>query len=105
MEDNTKTQNQTIVIIGLIALIFALFIGVKLIFAGLDAAIDSEDTLPAASQSTQVDVPDQSAASSTPTGGEQSDLPAPSFCPHCGDGLPESFDWGQFCPWCGEKVE
>ena len=104
MEDNTKTQSQAIVIIGLIALIFALFIGVKLVFAGLDAAIDSEDTLSPASQSVQVDAPDQS-GSSAPANAEQSGLPAPSFCPHCGDGLPESFTWGQFCPWCGEKVE
>ena len=36
-ENETKQSNQTLVILGLIALIAALFVGIKVIFAGLGA--------------------------------------------------------------------
>ena len=102
MEDNNnKTQNQAIVILGLVALVIALFIGIKLVFAGLDTAMPDLKHMGAdyearhsASTSAVVEPVDE--------GNEE---PAPNFCPHCGDGLPESFRWGQFCPYCGEKVE
>lgn len=36
---------------------------------------------------------------------EQSKPPVPSFCPYCGDSLPEAFDWGRYCPYCGKIVD
>lgn len=42
-ENETKKSNQTLVILGLIALIAVLFIGVKLIFAGLGAMLPREE--------------------------------------------------------------
>ncbi|MCI8423440.1 MAG: hypothetical protein HFF50_07910 [Lawsonibacter sp.] len=77
-------------IAGGILLIAVLFAGIKLIFAGLERAIPHP---PADGSSVSVQAP---AAS-----GEE----APSFCLYCGRGLPEGFQWGQFCPWCGEKLE
>jgi membrane protease subunit (stomatin/prohibitin family) len=100
-ENNNKTQNQAIVIIGLVALIIALFIGVKLVFAGLDTAMPDLKHM-GADYEARHSASASMVAEETTQGEEQ---PAPKFCPHCGDGLPESFDWGQFCPWCGEKVE
>jgi len=76
-------------IVGMIALICVMFLAVKLIFAGLEAAIPQQKR-----------IPDPAPAQSAPA-----DLPAPSFCPNCGEKLPESFQWGRFCPYCGEKVE
>jgi len=101
VEDNTKTQNQAIVIIGLLALVVALFLGVKLVFAGLDMAIDSEDTM-LSSSSTQVD-DTQSGEAPAPVEGE--DEEGPAFCTHCGKEMRDGFQWGQFCPYCGKQVE
>ena len=100
MEDNTKTQNQAIVIIALLALVVALFLGVKLVFAALDAAIDSEDVVPSASQSVESD-----AAQSSGEATSAEDADAPAFCTHCGKEMREGFQWGQFCPYCGKQVE
>lgn len=43
-ENETKKSNQTLVILGLIALIAALFVGIKVIFAGLGAMLPHEET-------------------------------------------------------------
>lgn len=43
-ENETKQSNQTLVILGLIALIVVLFIGIKLIFAGLGAMLPHEES-------------------------------------------------------------
>ena len=101
MNDNTKSQNQAIVIIGLLVLVVGLFLGIKLVFAGLDAAIDSEDRVPlpsSTSQSVQTDAPAQS-------GEAAEDEDGPAFCTHCGKEMRDGFQWGQFCPYCGKKVE
>ncbi len=90
MEENGKKKDGP-VILGLIVLIVLMFFAVKLIFAFLDEAIPQKGTEPAASQE---------AVSSS----QSETLPAPRYCPHCGQGLPESFQWGQFCPYCGEEV-
>ena len=72
-----------------------LFIGIKFVFWGLGQVIPKP---PAdLSQSTQ-------SSQSVPAGGDGEE-DAPDFCIHCGKGLPESFEWGQFCPYCGKKVE
>ncbi len=92
MEENGKKRDGP-VIAGLIALIVVLFVGVKLIFAGLGAAIPRA---PAASPP---------AASREAEASQSGALPAPNYCPHCGQGLPESFRWGQFCPYCGEEAK
>ena len=80
-------------ILGGILLIVVLFIGIKFVFWGLDQAIPK----PPADVSQSA-----SASQSAPDGGEED---APSFCVHCGKALPERFQWGQFCPYCGKKVE
>ena len=42
-EAENKNTNQTLVILGLIALIVVLFVGIKLIFAGLGAMLPKEE--------------------------------------------------------------
>ena len=86
-------------IAGFIALIVVLFLGIKLIFAGLGVAIPQKPQGPG-----------EPAGPGEPGLTEQADKPgpgqsAPAFCPFCGEGLNESFQWGQYCPYCGEKVE
>ena len=85
---NEKKTGSWSMIIGGIALIIVLFIGVQVIFWVLEEVIHQ-------------DAPAVSAVQSVP----DTDAEAPSFCVHCGKALPESFQWGQFCPWCGEKIE
>ena len=91
MNDNGKNTGNWKKIAGGILLIAVLFVGVKFVFWGLDQIIPKgrTDTPPDMSVSYAVD-------------GEPD---APRFCVHCGRALPESFQWGQFCPWCGEKNE
>ena len=36
---------------------------------------------------------------------EEEQLPAPKFCTFCGDELPEGFEWGRFCPYCGKNID
>ena len=90
---NEKKTGDWKVILGGIVLIVVLFISIKLIFWGLDQAIPKQPV---------GDVQSVQSSQSVPAG---SDTDAPSFCVHCGKGLPESFEWGQFCPYCGKKVE
>ena len=95
MNENENKSGSRKMILGGVALIIVLFAAVKLVFWGLGMAVPQthlNDT-PAASVS-------QSASA-----GNRSEVEAPSFCVHCGKALPDSFQWGQFCPWCGEKVE
>ena len=105
-ENNNKTQNQAIVIIGMIALIVALILGVRLVFAGLDAAIPDLKYMASDYEVRHGESVDGSAqsgdTSGAPADGEEA---GPSFCPHCGEGMRENFQWGQFCPHCGKKVE
>ena len=100
MNENKK-KNDGLLIIGLLALIVLLFSGIKFVFAGLDAAVPGLKDMAADYEerhSTSISTPVDS-------GEGENENPAPNFCPHCGDGLPESFAWGQFCPYCGKKVE
>ncbi|MBR4098824.1 MAG: hypothetical protein IKK44_02400 [Clostridium sp.] len=100
MNENQEKKRNKMAIVGLLVLIAALVIGIKLIFAGLAAALPE---LPEqSSQSMDAGSVSQSAEADIST---ENDLPAPNFCPYCGDELSDSFQWGQFCPFCGEKVE
>ena len=94
MNENKKKSGDWKMIVGGIALIVVVFVGVKFIFWGLEQAIPK----PPADVS-------QGVQSSQSVSAAQSGQEAPSFCVHCGKALPESFAWGQFCPYCGEKVE
>ncbi len=94
MHDSEQNKKGWLPIVGLIALILVLFVGIKLVFAGLGAAIPQE-AASSAQSSGQAEV-------SEPAATEQD---TPAFCPFCGEGLNESFQWGQYCPYCGEKVE
>ena len=91
MNDNEKKTGDWKMILGGVILIIVLFVGVKFVFWWLDQLIPKQQT----------DIP--SSASASQDVSEEED--APSFCVHCGKALPESFQWGQFCPWCGEKNE
>ena len=91
---NEKKTGDWKMILGGIVLIAVLFAGVKLIFLGLDLVIH---------QDVQVVLDASSDVSVSQDVTVEPD--APSFCVHCGKALPESFQWGQFCPWCGEKNE
>ena len=93
MNENEKKASDWKMIIGGIVLIAVLFVGIKGIFWGLEQMIPKGRFSDPASVSASQDV----------SGGSGQE--APSFCVHCGKELPESFQWGQFCPWCGEKVE
>ena len=89
MDENTPNKNN-FPIVWMLALIVVLFIAVKLIFVLLSVATPQEKTVQ----------PDLSPAQSVVEA-----LPAPSFCPYCGEKLPGGFQWGQFCPYCGTDVE
>ena len=78
-------------ILGGIVLIVVLFLCIKFVFWGLEQVIPKGRTDVSSGASVSQDV------------SEEQD--APSFCVHCGRALPGSFQWGQFCPWCGEKNE
>ena len=93
MNRDEKKSGSWRAIIGGIVLIIVLFIGVEFVFWALEQAIP------------QTGLKDQPAVSAGQSTQEESREDAPSFCVHCGKELPESFQWGQFCPWCGEKVE
>ncbi|MCI8303371.1 MAG: hypothetical protein HFF52_01945 [Lawsonibacter sp.] len=95
MNENKKQSGDWKMIIGGIALIIVLFMGVKLLFWGLEAAIPQN----------RLNSPPPVSASQSPPAGSGGEETAPSFCIHCGRALPESFQWGQFCPCCGEKME
>jgi len=93
---NEKKKSDIPMILGLLALIVVLFIGVKFVFTALDTAMPDLKHMSAdyeARHNPAVSVP------------VEEEKPAPNFCPNCGDELHETFEWGQFCPWCGEKVE
>ncbi len=91
---NEKKSGDWKMIIGGILLIVVLFVSIKFVFWGLGEVIRQD--IPDASQSGSV-----SRSETASSGGQE----APSFCVHCGKALPESFQWGQYCPWCGEKNE
>ena len=94
MNENKKKSSDWRIIIGGIVLIVVLFVAIKFIFWGLGETIRRNH-------------PEvyQNQAVSQSTSASQSGQEAPGFCVHCGKELPESFQWGQFCPWCGEKIE
>lgn len=87
-ENNTKKELSLIAWIGILA---ALVIGVICVFAMLEVAIPKVNVPPAQQEES--------------VGEMMAEQPAPKFCPDCGTGLPESFAWGKFCPFCGELVE
>ena len=93
MNDNEKKSSDWKIIIGGILLIVVLFVGVKLVFWGLGQVIPKQ---------VSGEVQSVQSSQSAPAGSQGE---APSFCVHCGKALPESFQWGQFCPYCGEKIE
>ena len=78
-------------IIGGIVLIIVLFVGVKFVFWGLEQVIPKSQADVSSGVSVSLDASEE--------------MDGPSFCVHCGKALPDSFRWGQFCPWCGEKNE
>ena len=84
-------------ILGLIALIVVLVIGVKVLFSSL-SVIDSHSVSSSQSiGSAELDM--------NRTEEEKAGTEAPSFCPYCGKQLPSAFQWGQFCPFCGEQIQ
>ena len=101
MNESEEKKKGWLTIAGLIALIVVLFLGIKLIFAGLGAAIQQD---PGAGQSVGAG---QMSGTVSSAGSASAGFAgnAPAFCPFCGEELNESFQWGQFCPYCGEKVE
>ena len=86
MEENNKKQ--TLMIVGMLALLVVLFICVKVIFNFL------EDTLP------KPVAPPPAVSEQLPA--QESD--GPNFCPYCGEELFEAFQWEQYCPDCGKQV-
>lgn len=100
MSENKK--NTWLPIIGGIALIVVLFIIIKLIFAGLEKVIPKQ----VPKDSSQPPAQSQTVEDGFSAGqGGATDTQAPSFCIYCGKALPESFEWGQYCPYCGERME
>lgn len=90
MDDNEKKTGGWGMVLGGVLLVVVLFAGIKFVFWGLEQVIPKGQTGASSNVSVSQD------ASEEPD--------APSFCVHCGKALPESFRWGQFCPWCGEQV-
>lgn len=93
MNNSEKKQSSIIPVMGMLALIVVLFIGIKLVFAGMEAVLPQKQQSGSQStaQSSQME--------------EQQESNAPAFCPFCGETLYEGFQWGQYCPYCGEKIE
>lgn len=91
MNENENKTGSWKMILGGILLIVVLFVGIKFIFWGLEQRLSK----PA----------DRDVQSSQSVSAGTSEEDAPSFCVYCGKELPDSFRWGQFCPYCGEKVE
>ena len=91
MNNNENRSGDWKMILGGIVLIAVLFGCIKFVFWGLEQVIPKTQAGASSDVSVSQDV-----------SGEPD---APSFCVHCGKALPESFQWGQFCPWCGEKNE
>ena len=89
MEENTTKKELSLM--AWIGILIALLLGVICIFAMLEMVIPKVEVPPVQ----QVEVVDEIKA----------EQPVPKFCPDCGAGLPESFAWGKFCPFCGELVE
>ena len=94
MNENEKQSGDWKLIVGGILLIIVLFAAIKFIFLGL------EQVIPRAPSDVS-----QSVSASRDVSAAQSGQESPSFCVHCGKALPERFEWGQFCPYCGEKIE
>ena len=95
-DENKEKKSGLWSIVGLVALIVVLAVGVKLVFAGLEAAIPQQGSSSVSSQETSTGGSGYQDAS----GG----LEAPTYCPFCGEELNDSFQWGQYCPFCGESV-
>ena len=93
MGENGKKSNDWKIIAGGIALIVVLFVGIKLVFWGLERAIPRPVPDVSVGSSVSVQEPDPAAED------------APRFCVYCGRELPESFRWGQYCPYCGKQAE
>ena len=98
MNDNEKKSGGWGMIIGGILLIVVLFGCIKFVFWGLGQVVRRD--VPDASSG--VSVSQDASEDASEDVSEEPD--APSFCVHCGRALPESFRWGQFCPWCGEQI-
>ena len=90
--ESKKKSGDWKMIFGGILLIIVLFMGIKFTFWGLEQVIPKQTGGDA-----------QSGQSVSAEGSASEDRDAPSFCVYCSRALPESFQWGQFCPWCGEK--
>ena len=90
MNDNERKSGDWKMILGGIILSIVLFVGVKFLFWGLEQVIPKNQT----------DISSGASVSQNVSG----EPDAPSFCVHCGKALPESFQWGKFCPYCGEQV-
>ena len=88
MEENNTNQKELSLVVWL-GILAGLVIGVILIFAMLEVAIPKQEIL-LQPENTVVE--------------KEPEHPAPSFCPDCGQGLPETFDWGQYCPYCGQQA-
>lgn len=95
-DENKEKKRGTWTIVGLVALILVLFVGIKMVFAGLALAIPQDKAGTSASQSLDI--------STSQSQSVETDSPAPSYCPYCGEKLNDSFQWGQYCPFCGESV-
>jgi Zn finger protein HypA/HybF involved in hydrogenase expression len=86
-------KKNTLTIMGLVVLIALLVVGIRSIFLGLELVLPTKATTAQTELLQDAEVPI-----------DITDAPVPSYCPHCGEKLPESFQWDQFCPYCGEKV-
>ena len=92
MNDESKEKKSGVwSMVGVVARSWVLFVGVKLVFAGLDAAIPQDDAGTSAGQSLDAGASQSQSGVTEP--------PAPSYCPYCGQKLNDSFQCGQYCPF------
>ena len=100
-----KRKRTILSVVGMVALLIVCVIGVQAVFAGLGmVSAQNGDILDSQSAQAEGDgsQPAQEPGASSVPEDVGSAQPAPSFC---GEGLPSSFQWGQFCPYCGEQIE
>ena len=92
-------------IVGLCILIVLLVLGINGIFGFLHQRLPYGDVSSSASVSASYgQVTDESGSTSASASSSAFQEEAPRFCPSCGKELHEGFQWGQYCPYCGEQV-
>ncbi len=101
-KENPRSSKNLLTVVALCLLVALLVFGVNRVFAMLAARYPKPDPQPGSASVSEPVSPPAASSSGEETGSGSEE--APQFCPSCGRELHEGFQWGQYCPWCGEQV-